>query len=209
MYEGTLNETAPYAAPFLDLEPLVTQLNTSVNFVDAYTVTANNLDAQACTANQSITGSGVSLPQWQPTALRAAYNIFSNYSLDPRFSTAVILLENYGMEGVYAVNPNSTALSLDERVNPIMTTPIIWYDGNSTETHADALELVSQVKDALYIGDDSPRHAYVNYAIGSESVKEMYGWEDWRIEKLEALKSQWDPYNAFAYYNPLVNGTGN
>ncbi|KAF2653473.1 FAD-binding domain-containing protein [Lophiostoma macrostomum CBS 122681] len=203
-YEGTLNETAPYAAPFLALEPLSTQLNTSVDFVELYTVTQNNLDAQACTRNNSITGSGVSLPSWKPTAIRTAYNIFANYTLDPRFSAAVILLENYGMDGVYAVDPNSTALAADERKNPIMTTPIIWYVGNDTDTRAAALSWVGKVKDALYIDDESPRHTYVNYAIGSESLQELYGWEEWRVAKLEGLKRAWDPYNAFAYYNPLV-----
>jgi hypothetical protein len=114
------------------------------------------------------------------------------------------LLENYGMQGVYAVDPNSTALAADERTNPIMTTPIIWYERNNTETRADALEWVGKVREALYIDSESLRHSYVNYAIGSESLQEMYGWEEWRLRKLESLKREWDPRNAFSWYNPLV-----
>jgi hypothetical protein len=37
-YEGTLDDLAPYAAPFLALEPVSTTLNTSVNFIELYTV---------------------------------------------------------------------------------------------------------------------------------------------------------------------------
>lgn len=45
---------------------------------------------------------------------------------------------------------------------------------------------------------------YVNYAAGHESLESMYGYEPWRLEKLRALKAQYDPLNKFAYYNPIV-----
>ena len=45
---------------------------------------------------------------------------------------------------------------------------------------------------------------YLNYAFGDESLESMYGHEPWRLEKLRALKAQYDPENRFAYYNPIV-----
>ena len=45
---------------------------------------------------------------------------------------------------------------------------------------------------------------YVNYAFGDESLESMYGYEPWRLERLRALKAQYDPNNRFAYYNSIT-----
>lgn len=49
---------------------------------------------------------------------------------------------------------------------------------------------------------------YVNYAAGHESLESMYGYESWRLERLRALKAQYDPLNGFAYYNPIIPPAG-
>lgn len=51
---------------------------------------------------------------------------------------------------------------------------------------------------------------YVNYAFGDESLQSIYGYEEWRLERLRGLKQTYDPTNAFRYYNPIVqqNSTG-
>lgn len=46
-------------------------------------------------------------------------------------------------------------------------------------------------------------HSYVNYAHGDESLQEMYGFESWRLEKLRALKTLWDPEGKFGFYAPI------
>lgn len=48
-----------------------------------------------------------------------------------------------------------------------------------------------------------PFNAYVNYAFGDESVEEIYGHEQWRIDKLHALKAKYDPNNRFHFYAPV------
>jgi hypothetical protein len=55
-------------------------------------------------------------------------------------------------------------------------------------------------------GSADPKHlrAYVNYAHGDESLQEVYGWENWWIEKLRGLKTKWDPENRMRFYNPIV-----
>lgn len=50
--------------------------------------------------------------------------------------------------------------------------------------------------------------AYVNYAAGNEGLEAMYGHEPWRLERLRDLKSQYDPLNRFAYYNPIIPPSG-
>lgn len=46
-------------------------------------------------------------------------------------------------------------------------------------------------------------HAYVNYAHGDESLEEMYGFEEWRVERLRGLKREWDPEGRFNFYTAV------
>ncbi len=49
-----------------------------------------------------------------------------------------------------------------------------------------------------------PLNAYVNYAYGDETLEQLYGYEPWRLQKLRALKKQYDPKNRYQFYNPIV-----
>jgi hypothetical protein len=46
-------------------------------------------------------------------------------------------------------------------------------------------------------------HTYMNYAHGDETLQELYGYEPWRLARLEALKSKYDPYRRFDFYSPI------
>lgn len=46
-------------------------------------------------------------------------------------------------------------------------------------------------------------HAYVNYAFSDESLQALYGYEPWRIARLEKLKRKYDPDGAFSFYHPI------
>ncbi|KAF2261385.1 FAD-binding domain-containing protein [Lojkania enalia] len=205
--EGTESDLEPWAAPFKALSPISTTLSRDINYVELYTTTGNNLDSAVCKRNENILGSGVTLPKWDNAGLRKAYNIFSNMTADPRFKSSAVLFENYGMNGVQKIDPRSSAVAVEERMHPVLSTPIIWYEGDSEANHATAYTYASKIRDALYEGviqANGKRHTYVNYAIGDEPKQEVYGYEDWRWEKLTGLKRTWDPMNRFRFYNPIV-----
>lgn len=46
-------------------------------------------------------------------------------------------------------------------------------------------------------------HAYVNYAHGDETLQELYGFEPWRLSRLETLKTKYDPEGRFDFYSPI------
>jgi hypothetical protein len=172
--------------------------------VSLYTVTQNNLDSIACRKNLNAMGSGASLPTWNMTALRNAYNVFSNMTADSRFDTSVLLLENYGMQGVKAVDAASTSLAIEERQYPIVANPTIWWEGTDPKTTADGYAYGEKIRSSFFAGvGKAKKHTYVNYAIGTESFEQMYGYEDWRVKKLKSLKKTLDPKNRFGYYNPI------
>jgi hypothetical protein len=169
-------------------------------------VTGNNLKSQPCTRNENIAGAGVSLPAWDLEGVRKAFTIFSNITADPRFNTSITLMENYGMQGVRAIETASTAMPPEERDYPILASPVLWWAGDDAQATRDAYVYTRAMRDALYTGLDKSnkkRHCYVNYANGEESKPEMYGY-DARLTKLAKLKSEWDPKNRFGFYNPIV-----
>lgn len=43
--------------------------------------------------------------------------------------------------------------------------------------------------------------------LGKKSVESMYGHEPWRLQKLRALKAQYNLDNRFSYYNPIITRT--
>lgn len=167
-------------------------------------MTQNNLDSIACRRNLNAMGSGASLPTWNTTAIRNAYNIFKTMTADTRFNTSVLLLESYGMQGVKVVDASSTSLALEERQYPNVANPTIWWEGNDAKTATDGYAYGDKIRNAFFAGVGSAKkHTYVNYAIGTESFEQMYGYEDWRVKKLKSLKKLLDPKNKFGYYNPV------
>jgi hypothetical protein len=112
-------------------------------------------------------------------------------------------MENYGMQGVRAVDSALTAMPVEERKLPILAGPVLWWEGDDEQDVRDAYAYVNAVSDALFRSVQlSKRHTYVNYAMGEETKQQIYGY-DWRVEKLANLKREWDPENRFGYFNPV------
>ncbi|EJT81181.1 hypothetical protein GGTG_01165 [Gaeumannomyces tritici R3-111a-1] len=67
-----------------------------------------------------------------------------------------------------------------------------------------ARELVREAREVWNAGAPGLKPAsYVNYANGDEPLEPMYGYEPWRLQRLRALKRQYDPHGRFSYYNPI------
>jgi hypothetical protein len=204
-YQGPKAEAAPYFDEFQALGPITVKLATDVNNVELYEINQNSLDSPACRRDKNAVGSGVSLPSWNSTAARSAFNIFAKMTTDSRFSQSVFLLENYGMQGVQAVDPASTSLSLEERQYPVLANPAIWWNGSAASAQVDAEAYGEQIRQALFAGlpKGAKKHTYVNYAVGTENLNQMYGYDTPRVQKLKALKKAYDPMNRFGFYNPV------
>lgn len=44
---------------------------------------------------------------------------------------------------------------------------------------------------------------YMNYAQGTEGLGALYGYEEWRLERLKALKKKYDPEGVFSGYHAI------
>ncbi|KAJ4298229.1 hypothetical protein N0V90_006128 [Kalmusia sp. IMI 367209] len=181
VYEGTQHDLETRAAPFLALGPASKTLLTHVSYDRLYQALGFGKETFICSKNTNQAISGVALPKWNIAGVQKMY------------------------EAVQAVDPRSTALAIEERERPILSTVVIHYEGDDEAASRDTQVYLAKFKDAIYTGlGTGKRHAYVNYASGKESVEEVYGKERWRVEKLKALKRVWDPESRFRFYNPIV-----
>lgn len=46
-------------------------------------------------------------------------------------------------------------------------------------------------------------HLYMNYHNGEETTEELYGHDKARLQRLRALKRQYDPKKKFSFYAPI------
>lgn len=82
-------------------------------------------------------------------------------------------------------------------------TPFSLDDRDEFEAHLD------EWKDKFIAVSGFERlHQYVNYGNTTTTRQDpseaLYGYEPWRLAKLRSLKDQYDPQNAFRFYQPLV-----
>lgn len=80
---------------------------------------------------------------------------------------------------------------------------MVSYTVNKT-LDAYAIAFGESFRQALHEADGSDElHTYVNYSHGNETLEELYGYEDWRIERLKTLKDKYDPTGQFDFYAPI------
>jgi hypothetical protein len=46
---------------------------------------------------------------------------------------------------------------------------------------------------SLHLADYFLLCRYLNYATGYEALKGVYGYDEWQLAKLRAVKTKWDP----------------
>lgn len=146
----------------------------------------------------------IGLKTYNTAALRKVYDdIDETFRQVPALAGSFFLLEGYSTQGVQAVDAASTAFP--HRGDEILVTSYVQYKPDPT-VDGMAQEHGTRLRKYLLEGSDDPEHlrAYVNYAHGTESLQEIYGWEEWRLQKLRSLKAKWDPENKMRYYAPIV-----
>lgn len=140
----------------------------------------------------------VNLKSYNPTALVAAANLLT--SLPPALNQSVFILEGYPKHAVQQIPEESSAFP--DRSRPLLLSIFLKYPQGRPELSTLAKEY--GVKFQKTLSEDGKIHSYVNYAAGTESLEELYGYEAWRVAKLRWLKEQYDPHGRFNYYLPIT-----
>lgn len=203
IYDGPVDAAREYAKPIHDIGPLVVNAG-EATVPEIAALTFQSEDAAGCQYGYTSMRYPIGLKTYNLLSLRKVYNdIDETFRAVPELAGSFFLLEGYSTQGVQAVDEKSTAFP--HRSDEILSTPYVRFAPNPALDSA-AQEFGERLRRYLLEGsEDSTRlRAYVNYAHGTESLQEIYGWEEWRLEKLKRLKAQWDPENRMRYYAPIA-----
>lgn len=156
-------------------------------------------DGAACAKGSSRLLYPISLDNYSLPNLRTVFSQFATMS--PTYRNSVVMLESYSMNRVVQIPSDSTAFP--DRGSRLLVSPLLTYAANSS-LDQEAFEIGQVMRQALLNGTGLRLNAYVNYARGDEKAEAVYGYEQWRLERLRKLKKEYDPFGRFNFYEPII-----
>ncbi|KAJ4407989.1 hypothetical protein N0V91_003655 [Didymella pomorum] len=203
--EGVKSVDSQYSAPFHALSPLkATPQSGTYHDLAAWTGIA--LDSPPC---QDFGFNNPRFPiythVYNRTAQKLAYDVYAAAigGADSPYTNSIFMFEDYASEGIRARPADASAFAF--RDAHILAAPLIIYGSTGAAEDESVRQLGNQLRDIIREGTSSEElHTYVNYAYGDEGSKSWYGYEDWRQEKLKALKQKYDPQGRFSFYAPIA-----
>ncbi|KAL9018643.1 MAG: hypothetical protein Q9185_004054 [Variospora sp. 1 TL-2023] len=203
-YFGTPDQALPYAQPFLDLQPASVSNATTAYKNLAHEATGTGVGDPICAGGSTKAFFSAGLKRYNVTANRMVYEVFSEMMVHaPALNGSIVQFEGYTLQGVDVVDEASSAYP--HREDNVLVSFTVFYPP-SPSNDAAALKYGSQARRIWTEGETPARKlsVHTNFAFGYETLQQIYGYEPWRLERLLALKKEWDPRGRFAFYNPLV-----
>ncbi|KAA8641456.1 hypothetical protein EYZ11_002260 [Aspergillus tanneri] len=202
--EGVKTVDTAYTKPFHDLGPLSIDPQ-SGSYTDLAEWTGIATTSPPCQKAGLVNPRFPNyLEAYNPAAQKKAYSVFADATRgDSVFSRSLFMFEGYSMEGVKAIDSKSAAFAF--RSENILSAPLITYKPAGPELDQKAAQLGNQLRQILLEASGRPEvRAYVNYAYGDETPREWYGSEQWRQDRLQALKKKYDPRGKFSFFAPVA-----
>lgn len=201
MFEGQPNRAEEYQTAYQAVGPINVD-SKEVTYPDIPALMYLSRDDICCIRNKfSVQRAPIGLDKYNIQAQRAVFDSFNNLTSIPAFASALFLNEGFAVKAVKDVPADSTAFP--DRHNDLLLSPMIIYEEDQS-LDAQALEAAHEMRRILQAGSGSEQSTtYVNYADGTETKEEIYGFEPWRLERLRALKRAYDPQERFSFYAPI------
>lgn len=147
---------------------------------------------------------GVGVQKLCPQGLHIIWNKYSEFvTAHPGAFQSIVLVEMLSMEKTRELGKTDDTAFPHRSVN-MWAFPVVWYDCPRTEPAA--IRFGNEVRKILQHENFGHGHkvaAYVNFNRGDESIGETYGDEE-RVERLKALKEEWDPKYVFGGLVPRL-----
>jgi hypothetical protein len=205
MYQSPSGVPSEHTKPFLALSPLVhtTGISTLPDFA---AVAMLSMDGPYCAHGTTSLRYPISTVNYTLSAMEDAMSALAQ--IEPDLSSSGMIFEAYSLHAVQKVPVTSTAFP--DRENGLLMAAVMLFNssGLSPAAAASIAERAAKhgnkMRDTVVQGSGGKLHAYVNYANGDESLEAMYGYEGWRLDKLRALKDDYDPLGRFSWYAPIA-----
>ncbi|KAI9674806.1 MAG: hypothetical protein M1817_001710 [Caeruleum heppii] len=201
VYAGSQTDGQPWIQPWRDLEPVVL---TEANFTWAELPyrTGNGLIAAWCEKGGFKHTYSNNIRVFNTQTMRNVYTSWGNFlEANPNMNRTVFLFEVYGQQAVRAVTERSTAYP-HRRVANALSLIATWYTDPALDTAVS--DWARGLRNDLAATSGYPRlYVYQNYAEGDEPLEAVYGYDNWRMERLRNLKRTYDPRNVFNGYHAI------
>ncbi|KAI2465645.1 FAD binding domain protein [Annulohypoxylon bovei var. microspora] len=204
LQEGSTTVDPSYTKPFHDLGPVATD-GAGGSFTDLAAWTANDNNSPPCQkAGLANYRFPIDIESYNVPAQRQVYDLFASATKEtPALNNSLFLFEGYSTQGVKAIPSESTAFP--SRGDNLLLAPLITYAGTDSELDRKAVELGESLRRIIHEATGREEmHTYVNYAYGEETKQNMYGYEQWRQDRLLELKNKYDPQRKFSFYAPIA-----
>ncbi|CAI7618286.1 unnamed protein product [Penicillium discolor] len=199
--EGVKAVDSIYTKPFHDLGPLsvVPQAGT---YTDLAAWTGIALDSPPCqNSGYANPRFPIYLQSYDIAAQKKAWDIYAPaIKGSSAYNNSILMFEGYSFGGVHAIPSSSSSFAF--RSENLLAAPLINYPPGDATVAAKAVDLGNQLRNILFeaSGFEDIR-AYVNYAYGDETTKQLYGDSE---QRLLALKKKYDPAGKFSFYAPIA-----
>ncbi|KAK5994064.1 FAD-linked oxidoreductase virI [Cladobotryum mycophilum] len=203
-YRGTAQAAEKLLAPFNKIGAVYEEFG-DVPYPKISTIQGNDVDGFICQHGQKRITATAGLQVYNLTAERKIFEGFKKrVASNPLLAAGGgILHEGYSTEGVTRHNSADSAYPFRDDHHLMLVQLII--PPNNATLEKEAWDWAFEVRDQWNEGQPGRTvNAYVNYANGFEPLEQMYGHEQWRLDRLRSLKAKYDPQNRFRYYNPIV-----
>jgi hypothetical protein len=205
MYQSPSGVPSEHTKPFLALSPFVHTKGIST-LPDFAAVAMLSMDGPYCVHGTSSLRFPVSTVNYTLSAMEDAMSALGQ--TEPDLSNSGMIFEAYSLHAVQKVPVASTAFP--DRENGLLIAAVMLWNPSGL-TPAESASIAeraaihgNKMRNAVVQGNGGKLHAYVNYANGDESLEAMYGYEGWRLDRLRALKHEYDPSGKLSWYAPLV-----
>lgn len=203
LQEGVSVVDPIYTDPFTAIGPVVSD-GAGGTYQDLAVWTGNDNSALPC-QNASLVNTRypIDLLTYDVKAMRDTFNLFAVTSLKiPALNGSLFLFEGYSLQGVQRIPSESTAFPF--RGDTLLLAPLVLYKADGPHLDKQANKWGEDMRNVLYKASGRKElHTYVNYAFGDETVRNWYGYEKWRQDRLLALKKNYDPKRRFSFYAPI------
>lgn len=209
-YRGCAEEAEALLAPFNAIEAAYDEQD-DVPYPTIAVAQQTDVNSYICQEGSYRITTTSFLQTFNITAEREIFDTFQQ-TLDNNAELGAginVLHEGYSTEGVQSFPDEDSAYPWRQDVHLNLVQIVV--DPDNKTLHHQAWDFAKHVRDLWNQGEPNQQpDVYVNYANGFESLHEIYGHEEWRLERLKGLKATYDPENRFQYYNPIVvPSTGN
>ncbi|ETS74975.1 hypothetical protein PFICI_13459 [Pestalotiopsis fici W106-1] len=203
IYVGTEEAARSELQPFFDLNPVIAAAE-DIPFQRVPNVILTGFAEVTCNTTEGIHSiHTVNVRKFTAATFSSVFTQFDAFLKqyeDARSANSAIVIDNFGTAGPTSISDDSTAYPWrDAACNVMLQMRWTGLDNPLGET---ANTLAKKLRDELAAksGYDG-LSAYVNYAWGDETLEQIYRKD--KLERLVALKKQWDPANVFGYSNGI------